>query len=60
MLAAIASLTLNEYVMARVVPQDQGFGDDYAGIFHFQVTFNVVVPKLMPTKDRVELQTLKV
>ena len=38
LLAAIASLTLNEYVMARVVPTDQGFGDDYAGIFHFQVT----------------------
>ena len=37
LLAAIASLTLNEYVMARVVPTDQGFGDDYAGIFHFQV-----------------------
>lgn len=38
LLAAIASLTLNEYVMARVVPTDQGFDDDYAGIFHFQVT----------------------
>lgn len=38
LLAAIASLTLNEYVMARVVPTDQDFGDSYAGIFHFQVT----------------------
>lgn len=43
LLAAIASLTLNEYVMARVVPSDQGFGDDYAGIFHFQVTKNCSV-----------------
>uniref|UniRef100_A0A8C5FHM4 Calpain 2, (m/II) large subunit b n=1 Tax=Gadus morhua TaxID=8049 RepID=A0A8C5FHM4_GADMO len=37
LLAAIASLTLNEDVMARVVPSDQDFGDQYAGIFHFQV-----------------------
>lgn len=55
LLAAIASLTLNEYVMARVVPQDQGFGDDYAGIFHFQVTSDVLVPQLLPTADPVEL-----
>lgn len=37
MLAALGSLTLQKHFLENVLPKDQGFQDNYAGIFHFRV-----------------------
>lgn len=36
-LAALGSLTLDKGFLENVIPKDQGFKQNYAGIFHFQV-----------------------
>ncbi|XP_067311193.1 calpain-1 catalytic subunit-like [Pseudorasbora parva] len=53
-LAAVGALTFQEDVMNQVMPADQSFGGDYAGIFHFRFWrfgkwIDVVIDDKLPT-----------
>ncbi|KAL6421516.1 hypothetical protein ACFW04_014282 [Cataglyphis niger] len=48
LLAAVANLTMHSNLFFQVVPEDQSFEENYAGIFHFRWV-DVVIDDRLPT-----------
>ncbi|TKS86351.1 Calpain-1 catalytic subunit [Collichthys lucidus] len=53
-LASIGALTFQDYILQQVVPQDQGFDEEYCGLFHFRFWrfgswVDVVIDDKLPT-----------
>lgn len=42
LLAAVANLTMHHNLFFQIVPEDQSFEENYAGIFHFRFDWNTV------------------
>uniref|UniRef100_A0A4W5Q8A0 Calpain catalytic domain-containing protein n=1 Tax=Hucho hucho TaxID=62062 RepID=A0A4W5Q8A0_9TELE len=55
-LASVGALTFQKHILEQVVPLEQGFKDDYCGIFHFRFWrfgrwVDVVIDDMLPTID---------
>ncbi|XP_052437301.1 calpain-1 catalytic subunit isoform X2 [Carassius gibelio] len=56
-LASVGALTFQKEIMDQIMPADQSFGEDYAGIFHFRFWrfgkwIDVVIDDKLPTIKR--------
>ncbi|VVC40607.1 Hypothetical protein CINCED_3A007782 [Cinara cedri] len=64
LLAVMDTLTMNEKLFYHVVPNNQGFDEKYAGIFHFRFWYcgkwvNVFIDDRLPTNKKNELIYIK-